>query len=50
MKATQLLHQFGSLWLDNIPNPFDSEVKPNVNHDSSTNYLIRRYRRMKEEL
>lgn len=49
MKATQLLHKFGqSLWLDNIAR--DLLDSGTLNHDSSTNYLIRRYRRMKEEL
>jgi glucose-6-phosphate isomerase len=28
----------------------ESEAEPNLNHDSSTNNLIRRYRRFKEAL
>ena len=42
--------ELGKVLAQRIIPELESEAEPNLNHDSSTNYLIRRYRRFKEAL
>ena len=41
--------ELGKLLAKNVANEFHSEDEPPLNHDSSTNELIRRYRGSKNE-
>jgi len=40
--------ELGKVLAQRIIDELESEVEPKLNHDSSTNHLVRRYRRMKE--
>jgi glucose-6-phosphate isomerase len=42
--------ELGKVLAQRIIPELESDVEPNLNHDSSTNHLIRRYRRMKQAL
>jgi glucose-6-phosphate isomerase len=42
--------ELGKVLAQRIIPELESHTEPSLNHDSSTNYLIRRYRRMKEAL
>ena len=42
--------ELGKVLAQRIIPELESDTEPNLNHDSSTNHLIRRYRRMREEI
>jgi glucose-6-phosphate isomerase len=42
--------ELGKVLAQRIMPELESDAEPNLNHDSSTNHLIRRYRRMKQAL
>ena len=42
--------ELGKVLAQRIMPELESDAEPNLNHDSSTNYLIRRYRRIKQAL
>jgi len=42
--------ELGKVLAQRIIPELESDTEPNLNHDSSTNHLIRRYRRMREAI